>query len=147
MFYLGIALYLISFFLPSLWNGQGYATGWRCAVLALAVWGTNGWVDAGYRLGVRLTIFGSLINLFAIAYAVLRFFRRAPKARLRLALAILACMPPVWLCLYFLSAAPYVGHAAWIVGLLLAIFGDVWASLLQWRGRRVLGEGNAPPIS
>ena len=125
LFYFGLIVYSISFFLPALWFTDHFAEGWGCAYLALGVWLTNGFVDPGYQLGVRLTIFGGLINLLAITYAVLTLLRRAPKARLTVALAVVICMPPTWLSIYLVDAPPDVGHAAWITGLLLMIFGDI----------------------
>ncbi len=126
MFHSGLVLYLVSFFLPAVWATDHYTPGWACAYLALTVWTTNGWVKAAYQLGVRLTIFGGLINLLAIAYAALRQWRCAPKGRFTIAAALLVCMPPMWLSLYLLDAPPYLGHAAWISGLVLMIFGDIW---------------------
>jgi hypothetical protein len=125
-FYFGVVLYLVSFFLPAVWLDHFFVPGWACAYLALSVWATDGFVNAGYQLGVRLTIFGGLINLLAITYAVLRQLHRTPRGRLTVALALVACMPPMWLSLYLLDAPPYLGHAAWISGLLLMIFGDAW---------------------
>jgi hypothetical protein len=125
LLYLGLILYLISFFLPAVWVIDHFVSGWRCAFLALGVWLTTGSIDPEYQLGVRLTIFGGLINILAIACAVLSLLRSAPRARLIIALAVVTCIPPMWLSIYLLSAPPYVGHVAWIVGLLLMIFGDI----------------------
>lgn len=126
MFYLGLFLYLISFFLPAVWFADHFASGWICAYLTLGVWLTSGFGDLAYQWGVRLTIFGGLINLLAITYAILTLPRRlAPKARFIVAVAVVTCMPPMWLSLYLLDSPPYVGHVAWIIGLLLMIFGDI----------------------
>ena len=125
-FYFGVVLYLVSFFLPAVRQFDHFISGWGCAYLAVWLWTTSGFVNAAYQLGVRLTIFGGLINLLAIAYAVLRQLRRSPSGRLKVALALVACMPPMWLSLYLLDAPPYLGHAAWISGVLLMIFGDIW---------------------
>jgi hypothetical protein len=129
VFYCGIVLYLVSFFLPAVWSMDmdHFLPGWRCAFATLFVWmGSGRVVDGGYQLGVRLTISGALINLLAAAYIVLMMpSPRGPKARLAIAVALLACMPLMWLSVYFLGASPYVGHAAWIVGLLLMICGDI----------------------
>jgi hypothetical protein len=124
-FYVGIFLYLVSFFLPSVrYEGQ-FAPGWWCAFAALFAWTTGGLVNAAYQLGVRLTIFGCLLNLLAIAYVSLRLSRRALPTRLTVALTVLACIPPMWLSIYLLDAPPYFGHAAWISALVLMIFEDV----------------------
>jgi len=125
-FYFGAVLYLVSFFLPAVWQFDHFVSGWGCAYLTVGVWTTSGFVNATYQLGVRLTIFGGLINLLAIAYAVLRQLRRYPRGRLTIALALVGCMPPMWLSLYLLDAPPYLGHAAWISGLLLMIFGELY---------------------
>lgn len=90
--------------------------------------------------GLRLSAFAGLINPIAIAYAVLRIRDRAARARRFLMISVLICIPITWLSLYIFCDAgdlcPYVGHVAWIAGLLLMIFGDIRSSLpCFWRGK------------
>ena len=42
---------------------------------------------------IVVSAFGGLTNLIAIAYAILRILDNAPRPRLTLAVATLACMP------------------------------------------------------
>lgn len=122
----GLATYTFSFFLPALWSDGHYVQGWGCAWMALWVWiqafpGAN----ASYNLGVKLTIFGGLINLLAVAYFLLRIFGKAPRTQRAAAWAILGCMPPMWISLYLIGAIPSIGHVTWIAGLLLMILDDI----------------------
>jgi hypothetical protein len=68
----GLATYIISFFLPAVWWDAGYHPGWVCALLALFVWKDNfPGANASHNLGVKLTLFGGLINLLAVSYFLL----------------------------------------------------------------------------
>ena len=129
IFYVGLGLYVLSFFLPVFRDGMGSKeiSGWRCALGALYVWGmdlgpnTIPWLNAGYRLAG----FGGLVNPLAIVYVFLRILGVAVTARRVLAGSILICIALTWLSLSILcggdALCPYVGHVAWICGLLLII--------------------------
>lgn len=122
----GLAIYIISFLLPAVWNDGGYHPGWSCALLALFVWRDDfPGATARYSLGVKLTIFGGVINLLVIAYFLLRIFGQTPRTQKAAAWAILGCLPPMWVSLYLMGAIPSIGHAAWIVGILLMVFEDI----------------------
>ena len=129
IFYIGLGLYVLSFFLPVFRDkvGSKEISGWRCALGALYVWGmdlgpnTIPWLNAGYRLAG----FGGLVNPLAIVYVFLRIFGVAVTARRVLAAGVLICIALTWLSLSILCAedalCPYLGHAAWVGGLLLMI--------------------------
>ncbi len=122
----GLATYIISFFLPAVWWDAGYHPGWVCALLALFVWKDNfPGANASHNLGVKLTLFGGLINLLAVAYFLLRIFGQTPRSQRAAAWAILGCMPPMWISLYLIGAIPSIGHVIWIAGLLLMVFDDI----------------------
>jgi hypothetical protein len=111
-FYLGLLLYIISFFLPSLDALEQGAKGWACAYWAAMVWPQQ---------HLFLALFGALINLLAFPFISLRLRGRAPVARRTLAFLILACIPLTWLSLADLGARIRVGHIVWIAGLLLML--------------------------
>jgi hypothetical protein len=136
LFYVGVALYVISFFLTGMGNGNDVHSGWNCALVALFAWalpqGTN--MDPRIAIGMRLSGFGGLINPLAIVYAVLRYGAlrygdAAPRVRRALAITVLACIPLTWLALYFICTGvagdcPRIGHAVWIAGLLSMVLGE-----------------------
>ena len=125
-FFAGLIFYVLSFILPALWNVDHFVPGWACAYLALAVplGDTSGMVPR-VRWGANLAFFGTMINALAITFVLLRLLRGGSFERKWLAIAILACLPPMWLSLYLLSTLPFVGHAVWILGLLLMIFDEI----------------------
>jgi|SRR5271163_644744 len=133
IFYTGLGLYLLSFFLPVFRDkiGSKEIVGWRCALGALYGWVTDlgpnsiPWLNAGYRLAG----FGGLINPLAIVYAFLRFLDVAGTVRRVLAVALVICIVLTWTSLGILctvdALCPLVGHAVWIAGLLLMISGTI----------------------
>ena len=122
----GLATYTISFFLPALRSDVRYTPGWMCALMALWVWNDDfPGATAGYNLGVKLTIFGGLINLLALAYFLLRIFGQTPRTQRAAAWGILVCMPPMWISLYLIGEMPSIGHVIWIAGLLLMVYEDI----------------------
>ncbi len=122
----GLATYTLSFFLPALRSDNRYTPGWGCAFMAMWVWNDDfPGATAGYNLGVKLTIFGGLINLLAIAYVLLRIFGQTPRTQKAVAWAILICMPPMWISLYLIGEVPSIGHVIWIAGLLLTVYDDI----------------------
>jgi len=116
-FYLGLALYFTSFFLPAVTLAGMPMQGWMCAFLSLWMW-----VDL--ENSSILVIFGGLINPLAFIWGVLRFYENGERLRLRLSRVVLLCIPFTWLCLLTLKMGFLVGHVLWIAGLLLMIFSE-----------------------
>ena len=115
-FYVGVGLFVLSFFLPAIRDtgaSDSGAPGWLCALMAF--FGFNNEQVNG------LAVFGGLINPIAIAYIVLRIVDFAPDGRLFLAAAILAFIPLTWLSLIMMHLGILIGHVAWIAGLLLIV--------------------------
>jgi hypothetical protein len=111
LFGIGIGIYVVSFFLPSVDPySLGNIPGWICAVVAFSTLGLS-----------SLAFLGGLINPIAIAYVVLRIRNRAPRVRTALEGTILLCIPLTWLSLVSLHCRIAVGHIAWITGILLMI--------------------------
>ena len=129
IFFTGLALYVLSFFLPVFKDtvGSKSISGWRCAYAALFLWvidlgpNTIPWLNVGYRLGG----FGGIVNPIAVAYTVLRVLDLARGTQRVLAALILLCILLTWTSLVILclqdADCPGLGHAVWVAGLLLMI--------------------------
>ncbi len=130
LFWSGLALYVISFCLPAVRWVTGRMPGWSCAWLSLFVWANKSvpGSPAKHNLGVRLTVFGGLINLLAITYFLLTIFGQTPRTQRATAWAILGCMPPMWASLYLIGAIPSVGHVVWIGGFLNCLSDDFFGN-------------------
>jgi hypothetical protein len=122
-FYVGLALYLASFLLPSVTLAGMPMVGWACALWSLWMWAVP-------EHSSVLVIFGGLINPLAIALVVLRLRNRAHILRFALSNAVLICLPLTWLCLLNLKMGVRAGHLVWIAGLLLMIASE--AALRQY---------------
>jgi hypothetical protein len=136
LYWFGVTLYVTSFFLPAVWFIDHSITGFGCAKLAAIssiVWITKGLpaeMSARVVWAIWLGTFGGLINLLAIVYFLLRIFGQTLRTQMTVAWAILAFMVPMWVSLYLMHAKPFVGHAVWILGLLLMIFQDIRVALV-----------------
>jgi hypothetical protein len=117
--YVGVGLYLLSFFLPAVVDVGGPMRGWVCAWLSLWAWSLREPSSAVPLAGSVLAFFGGLINPLAILYAVLRGRNKAHRLRSFLHNAILLCIPFTWLSLLVLHMGVRVGHVLWITGLLM----------------------------
>jgi hypothetical protein len=111
-FYVGLALYALSFLLPAVNNGFQNIPGWVCAGFS-----------APLALGVGATplFFLGFLNPLAIIYAGLRLYDRAVRVRIALVIAIMICILLTWVFLLILQFGIRIGHIAWIAGLLLII--------------------------
>lgn len=120
-FYLGLGLYVFSFFLPAV-DQPSPMPGWMCAYLSLWAW---------FNKQLWLCLFAGIINPLVLAYVVLRFRDRAPRACKILALAVLGCIPVTWLFLSSMELGIRVGHVVWIASLFLMLFPvqTFWPSL------------------
>lgn len=114
-FYLGIGLYVASFFLPAV-DPSNFVVlpGWACAWFSLFA------LEDGRTMSA-LFFFSGLINPIAIVYILLRILGRAPRVRSGLASAVLLFAALTWLSLVFMQYRIKIGHFAWISGLLLMI--------------------------
>jgi hypothetical protein len=116
VFYLGLTLFVVSFFLPSLnQHGHDHVVGWGCAVIAFFGFSSEANGVSG------LAVFGGLINPLALVYIVLRIRDRARNVRFFLALAMVTFIPISWMSLAIMHLGILIGHVFWIVGLLLLI--------------------------
>lgn len=139
IFFTGLALYVLSFFLPVFKDtvGSKSISGWRCACAALFLWvidlGPN--TIPGLNVGYRLGGFGGIVNPIAVAYIVLRILDLARRTQRVLAALILLCILLTWTSLVILclqdADCPGLGHAVWVAGLLLMISAPFWESFRQ----------------
>jgi hypothetical protein len=139
IFFTGLALYVLSFFLPVFKDrvGSKSISGWRCAYAALFLWvvdlgpNTIPWLKVGYRLGG----FGGIVNPIALAYIALCILDLARRMQRVLAALILLCILLTWASLVILclqdADCPGLGHAVWVAGLLLMISAPFWKSFRQ----------------
>jgi len=74
LFYVGVAVYLLSFGLPAVTMGALQFPGWRCAWYALDAW--------RIQEASKLAVFGGLINPLAAFYLWLRLLKVAPDFEL-----------------------------------------------------------------
>jgi hypothetical protein len=130
IFYAGVGLYVLSFFLPAVQLGDVPFRGLVCAWYALTFWRLP---QAYYS---QLAIFGGLINPLAALFIALRLLRHAPRVRAFLSVAIVVFIPLTWTAISRMSMGIRIGHIAWIAGLVLLLFpgSQIWPSLsdLRW---------------
>src|SRR5690348_10658698 len=90
LFYVGLGLYAVSFFMTAVRGGSGSISGWRCAWASLFSWAVlpDSRMTPLLAAGLRLSGFSGLINPVAIAYTVLRTLDRSAKIR-RVLVAVL----------------------------------------------------------
>lgn len=134
-FWLGIATYLTSFFLPSI----NRMAGWECATQSLSVLLLPGALANPFGIVVLLA---GLANPAVVIYVYLKLFPGSDKVRFRFALVVLtsAISSGVFLLLTALTEGdaplatfrPRIGYSAWICGMLLIIAGDVIGGVAQW---------------
>jgi hypothetical protein len=109
-FYVGLGLYIASFFLIAVDEYPGY----RCAYITLS----------GFRTAFQaLFFYPGLINPLIIAFVTMKFLNEAPRLRLCLAVAAILLFIPTWLIV--MSMAIKLGCAMWVVSILLITAGDI----------------------
>jgi hypothetical protein len=121
-FYLGIALFVTSFFLPAFGDtGTGGATfrGWECAVVT-------------FRNFPKWFFLPFLVNPLAIFFFFAKVLGRLPRLRLCSAIATLALFVPTWLALR--DAVILLGCAMWVVSVLLMMSEDLGSWKLKLLG-------------
>jgi hypothetical protein len=130
---LGLALYVLSFFLIATADPKGSPigrlTGYECAYLAVesAVTDTpfssnNAAPAISTPLFLYLSVLISgLINPVFLVYVTLASFKRAPQAARVLKFAIFSMIPFCWVVFYFLGVYPREGHVLWLIAMLLVL--------------------------
>jgi hypothetical protein len=119
--WLGVMVYLASFFLPAVdvpdYPNTEPVPGWLCAWTALSPpFNPKAWNVSGLLL-----LASGLINPLVLTYFGLWFWRGGRKLRRRIAIIALAFIPPTWIFLATQRTAVHIGHVAWIAGLLLML--------------------------
>ena len=110
MFYLGLGLYIASFFLVAVGDARGYS----CALLTLSF----------YRsLFHELIFYPGLINPLMIGFVVVKMLNEAPRLRRCLAIAALLLLIPTWLVIADMKIR--LGCAMWVVSLPLITAEDL----------------------
>ncbi|HUK25793.1 MAG TPA: hypothetical protein VLV49_14520 [Terriglobales bacterium] len=119
-FYLGIGLYIASFFLHAVNPGGDPYAGWQCALVTLKLFPSWG-------------LLPGLINPLILAFIVLSVLGRLRTFRLVLASTILLLLIPTWLLVSGMQIM--LGCAMWVVSLPLIMSGD----LGSWKLRLLRG--------
>lgn len=126
--YLGIASFVISFFLPAVGSGSNGYVGWQCAQITLKLLLTSeGWKS--------LLIFACLINPLMAIYAIARLLPRLIKLRPYIAALLLVCIPMTWVCLARMKLSVEIGHVMWIIGILLILVPELTAYIDRRKAR------------
>lgn len=133
-FYIGLALYAVSFFLIAVATLDAYGgaysapmRGYDCARFALGLaWVPNLFGHQGLFEDRQLDYLGVLLSgwtnpTFLVA-AFFAFFRLSARITRILAIATLAMIPFCWVVFYYHHFYPREGHFVWIAGMLLVLF-------------------------
>ena len=115
-FYLGVGLYVASFFL----NAVNDIPGWRCALATLSDFP---------NLFRELYFYSGLVNPLVIGFVVVKLLDEAPRLRRVLALVALLLMVPTWIIVSMMAIK--LGCALWVVSLFIVTAED----LGTWRFR------------
>jgi hypothetical protein len=119
-FWLGVSLYVTSFFLPAVENMKG----WVCALATLRP-------ETAFK---SMVFYPGLINPLVVTFAVAKILNEAPRLRLALAAGTLALFIPTWLVVAQMKIM--LGCAMWVVSILLVVaedFGGCGIALRQTR--------------
>jgi len=128
--YLGLAIFLLSFFLPAV----GSLTGFGCAFWALTSWSHDDKISS-------LALFGGWLNPIVLVLFFLSVFHRAPRLRAVLTVTTLFSIPMTWVAIHRMNDAGMamdlnVGHFLWIAGILFIVLPNVRPafafSLARW---------------
>jgi hypothetical protein len=130
IFYIGLALYGVSFFLMAVTTLGAYGApmrGYDCARFALGLpWGPNLFGHQGLFEDRPLDYLGVLlsgwINPTFLVAAFFVSFRPSARITRILAIATLAMIPFCWVVFYYHRFYPREGHFVWIAGMLLVLF-------------------------
>ena len=110
VFYLGIVLYVLSFFLVAVDEMHG----WQCALITLTL----------FRDIFRsISFYPGLINPLIIAFVIMRLLNEAPRLRLIIAIAAILLFIPTWMVVQGMSVK--LGCAMWVVSILLITAGEI----------------------
>jgi hypothetical protein len=135
----GVAVFIVSFFLPVLHvDNRLFAPlrGYDCAIMALS----GGIDDLKHRSPCGLLLLMSdLINLLVPVYLTLSFIDGKEKLRARIMFLTFACVIATWLWFASGKTFPSIGHFAWIAGALLIL-------LPQWVTDRTRGTAKDPVL-
>lgn len=130
--YLGLSLFLTSFFLPAVGN----LTGFDCAWFAMISWKPDDQIS-------RLALFGGWLNPQVLFLFFLSRLRMVPRLRALLTVTILFSIPMTWFAIHRMGEARMamdlkIGHFLWIFGILLVVFPNLPSALsipfARWLG-------------
>ena len=115
----GAAIYLASFFLPAVGEGNRWIPGRDCARMALIL--AFGKFDS---LSLHLLGIG-LVNPLVLLYFAFWAFGAGESVRFGIAMAATALIPLSWIFLAMTHLAVGIGHVLWVGGLLMMLIPEV----------------------
>jgi len=130
---LGLALYVVSFFLIAVGGGNfsDPLRGYNCALFAFF----DPWQDSNFLRSSPFEYFSLLIggwtNLLFLAATVFGFWKPGSRAARALAVAALVCIPFCWVVFACETAFPREGHFAWVVGMVLTLAATMSAEAVE----------------
>lgn len=130
LFWVGLLLYVASFFLPTFVDSFSEPTpGWWWALAAIALpisWRLTaiqpGHAFANSTLAYESLIVGGLINPVFLAAVAVRLFTQYRLAFAALKVSVVAMIVFSWIALADMLLVPREGHVAWVAGMLIALF-------------------------
>jgi len=128
LFWIGLAIYVISFGLVAIVDYGRPVTGYGCAAWSISAaheivrhfrngYGTL--PSAVESISITLT---ALINVFFVLYAAASPFWVRKRLIMILRIAVLSTIPFCWIVSYYESFHLREGHLLWILGMLLVLF-------------------------
>ncbi|MFZ0583682.1 MAG: hypothetical protein WA690_02605 [Candidatus Acidiferrales bacterium] len=131
LFGLGLAIYILSFFLVATGDPEALQTGrikgYECAYLSLKCPITctpfsptsDNYAPPFLYLSILI---GGLINPVFLSYTTLAILKRNSRAAHVLKFVLISMIPFCWVVFYSFEIYPREGHALWVIGMLLVLF-------------------------
>jgi hypothetical protein len=136
LFWIGLLIYILSFFLPAVDGprvNSGPAFGYFCAFysLFLPLGQFKAWMEgdttAFGRTEMLCMAVGGMINIVFLVFVLLVLIKRVKLTTgvVRVfRFVVLAMIPFGWITFHFEKLYPLEGHVLWIMGMLLVLFSD-----------------------
>ncbi len=130
LFRVGLAIYVLSFFLVATGDPKGWVgrmRGYECAysvvraALTATPFSPNSDDYAPPLLYVSILI-SALINPTLLVHVVFTFLKPMPQITRVLKIALPSMIPFCWVVLRSLEIYPREGHVLWVIGMLLVLF-------------------------
>jgi hypothetical protein len=128
MLWIGVAMYIASFFLTAVTTSSGSAPGYHCTYITLAFsWDqfklmAHGLPSPARPLEYVSFLISGWINLLFVAAAILAFSRQHQLPARILKNVIVVMIPFCWIVFFYESAYPREGYFIWTAAMLIVLF-------------------------